>query len=248
MYKPVRPNDIDTRLKSITGTKAPHFFIHAKGKDSGRVQKINGSVVNQLEEIVPNKKLVFTAKNIGAFRFQYMLSEYRASVIDDPAITSLYDEVEKQYRYSISFYDDEANYAYIRDSILKKFGESGYKLSEVCDILVKYLFCNKQSKRKNVFWMCFGDIVYENLKHNLPDGSVQCIRCGERFIPSVKQQRLCHKCSTYQPQVKKKVLCADCGSEFEVDARNMKKIRCDPCQKEYRKKWDRERKRRKTAV
>lgn len=37
--------------------------------------------------------------------------------------------------------------------------------------------------------------------------------------------------------------CIDCDEWFEVDARNMKKERCDMCQKEYRKIYDRQRKR-----
>ena len=41
----------------------------------------------------------------------------------------------------------------------------------------------------------------------------------------------------------KLLICTDCGKEFSVDSRNMTKCRCDECQREYRKAWDRERKR-----
>ena len=244
LYKPTRPDDLNARLTSITSTKPPHFFIHAKGRDSRRVQKINGSIINQLDGIIPDKRLSFTAKNIGAFRFRFMLSDYYAHVQSESTITGLYDTVEKEYRFSVNLYDDETNYAYIRDSIIERFRQTGFHEKQICDVLVKYLFCDKQSKRKSVFWMCFGHIVFDNLKHNLPVGSVQCIRCGERFVPSAPQQKLCHRCSTYHPKVKKSVTCADCGNLFEVDARNMKKVRCDSCQKKRDREKTRERVRR----
>lgn len=247
LYKPERPADLDARLKSITSSKVPHFFIHAKNKSVGRVQKLNDSVVNRLETIVPNRRMSFTAKNVGAFRYQYMLSDMRARVRTDPAVIELYDQIEKEYRFAVSFYDNESNYAYIRDTVTERFNATGYTRGAVCDMLVRHLFCEKQSKRKNIFWMCFGDIVLENLRRNLPNGSTQCVRCGERFVPNAPQQKLCLNCSTYHRKGKKTVLCADCGSSFEIDARNMTKVRCDKCQKDYRRAWDRERKRRAAA-
>ena len=237
LYKPTRPDHINSRLSRITGMKAPHFFVYAKNKSSHQVQKINSSVVNQLDKIVPNKRMSFSAKNIGAFHYQYMLSEpnKKVSVLQD--VIDLYNEVEKQYRYSISFYDDSANFSYVRDGIIDRFEALGHSMNDICDTLVKYLFHMKQSKRKNVFWMCFGDIVLDNLKKNVPSGSIQCQKCGERFVPAFMQQKTCDKCSSYHCVGSKTLQCVDCGRTFEVDARNMKKIRCDKCQKEYRRKY-----------
>ena len=241
LYKPERPADLDARLKSVTSSKAPHFFVHAKNKSAGRVQKLNDSVVNQLETIVPDRRMSFTAKNIGAFRYQYLLSDMGKRIKVDPAIVELYDEIEKEYRFSVSFYDNESNYAYIRDLVIARFDEAGYERNDICDMLVRYLFCDKQSKRKNIFWMCFGEMVLDNLRRNLPEGSKQCERCGERFIPSAPQQKLCTNCSTYQRKGKKVVSCVDCGELFEIDARNMKKVRCDSCQAERTRAMTRER-------
>ncbi len=160
----------------------------------------------------------------------------------------LYDDVEKQYRYSISFYDDDTNYSYVRDSILHKFEELDCSLKDVCDMLVKYLFHTKQSKRKNVFWMCFGDMVYENLQRNIPAGSIQCKKCGERFIPVTPQQRVCSKCSAYKPIAKRIIRCVDCGIEFEVASSVKNKKRCDSCQAEKTKRYEREKKRKQRSV
>lgn len=241
LYKPTRPDHINSRLSRITGMKAPHFFVYAKNKSSHQVQKINSSVVNQLDKIVPNKRMSFSAKNIGAFHYQYMLSEpnKKVSILQD--VIDLYNEVEKQYRYSISFHDDSANFSYVRDGIIDRFEALGHSMNDICDTLVKYLFHMKQSKRKNVFWMCFGDIVLENLKKNVPSGSIQCQKCGERFIPTVPQQKTCDNCSTYHCVGKKTLYCVDCGKPFEVDARNMTKVRCSECQYDQDKKKKAER-------
>ena len=236
LYKPTRPDRINAKLSQITGMKAPHFFIYAKGKTAHQVQKKNASVVNRLDKIVPNKRMSFAAKNIGVFHYQNMLSKPKKNVVIKQEVIDLYNEVEKQYRYSINFYDDSVNYSYIRDSILERFNELKTDRVECCDILVKYLFHMRQSKRKNIFWMCFGDIVLSNLQKNLPAGSIQCRRCGERFVPEVARQKLCSKCSTYQPIRKKTIQCIDCGQFFEVDGIVKNKKRCDACQDIWDKK------------
>lgn len=237
LYKPTRPDHINAKLSQITGMKAPHFFIYAKGKSAHQVQKKNASVVNRLDKIVPNKRMSFAAKNIGVFHYQNMLSKPKKNVVIKQEVIDLYNEVEKQYRYSINFYDDSVNYSYIRDSILERFNELKTDRVECCDILVKYLFHMRQSKRKNIFWMCFGDIVLSNLQKNLPAGSIQCKKCGERFVPENWNQKLCSKCSAYQPISKKTIRCIDCGKEFEVDGVVKNKKRCDSCQTKYRRMY-----------
>ncbi len=248
LYKPTRPEHINAKLSQITGMKAPHFFVYAKNKSSHQVQKTNGSVVNQLDKIVPNKRMSFSAKNIGAFKYQYLLSNMSKKVHVSQEVIDLYNEVEKQYRYSISFYDDSANFSYVRDNILSRFDSLGMNRIDVCDTLVKYLFHMKQSKRKNVFWMCFGDVVLDNLKLNVPSGSIQCRKCGERFIPSSPQQKICSSCSSYQPVLSRKVKCVDCGKEFEVPGSVRNKKRCDECQKKKSQEYEREKKRKQRSV
>lgn len=237
LFKPTRPDDVNARLARITSMKAPHFFVYAKKKDGGRVQRLNDSAVNRLEAIVPNKRMSFSARNIGVFRYQYLLSNpsLKVSMLQD--VVDLYNEIEKQYRYAISFYDDMTNLAYVRDMILERFAALEHDMSDICDVLVKYLFHTKQSKRKNVFWMCFGDMVLTNLRNNLPDGSIQCKKCGERFVPVTAQQKLCNNCAVYHPIVKKTIRCIDCGKDFEVDGIVKNKKRCDDCQAEYRRAY-----------
>lgn len=82
--------------------------------------------------------------------------------------------------------------------------------------------------------------TYLNWKNN--GGYDRCEQCGRLFRKN-RNRKYCYECSKYQPTGDKMVVCVGCGKEFSVDSRNMIKCRCDDCQVEYRKKWDRERKR-----
>ena len=248
LYKPTRPQELDQRLRSITSRKLPHFFLYAKGKTPKQVQSCNDSVVNRLEAAIPNKRMSFTAKNIGVFHHHYLLSDPKREVQIDPGVIALYDEVEKQYRYSMSYYEDETNYSYLRDGMILRFARLGYSEEYVCDMLVKYLFQEHQSTRKAVFWMCFGEIVLRNLQRNLPPGSIQCRKCGERFKPSAPNQKLCDECAHYQPVGRKTLVCCDCGRRFEVAGIVKNKKRCDECQRAHIRAYEREKKRRQRAA
>ena len=45
-----------------------------------------------------------------------------------------------------------------------------------------------------------------------------------------KKCKYCKNCGKYEKINTKNVVCCDCGDEFQIDARNMKKIRCNKCQ------------------
>lgn len=247
-YMPERPPEVDARISALIKVKTPHFFVYAKDKEPGRVEPITDSVVNRLENLIPDKRMTFTAQNIGRLRYKNMLSEKRGKAVHvDQRVVDLYDEIAKQYRFQITIYEDEENYGYIRTSTLEKFGELDISIDDICDMLVTHLFRDKVNKRKGLFWLCFGDIVLRNLQRNIPEGSLQCRKCGNRFVPKSPNQKICNDCSEYKPIGMRRKICCDCGEPFMVDSRAAKKIRCDACQKEYRKQWDCERKRRKVA-
>lgn len=71
---------------------------------------------------------------------------------------------------------------------------------------------------------------------------IRCQKCGTLVKNYRNTNKYCKTCGQYQTIETKTVICVDCGKEFSVDARNMKKIRCDRCQSIYRKEWDRIRK------
>lgn len=88
-----------------------------------------------------------------------------------------------------------------------------------------------------------GELAYAYLKYTGKGKIVRCSKCGKLIKRSQKFGDMCKGCQDSLADVKIK-WCIDCGKEFCVDIRNMTKCRCDECQHEYRKEWDRERKKR----
>lgn len=102
---------------------------------------------------------------------------------------------------------------------------------------------------ENVLYITdFRELGYEYWLYK-GDSLIRCSDCGILIRNNKQKNRkyctVCAAKSRYEPIENKTIECIDCKSGFVVDARNMTKTRCDACQKEYRKKWDRDRKRRK---
>lgn len=66
--------------------------------------------------------------------------------------------------------------------------------------------------------------------------------CGNVFYKRANNQIHCSDCQGYEKIDVKTLTCCDCGKEFEVDGIVKNKKRCDKCQKEYVKLYDRQRK------
>ena len=69
-----------------------------------------------------------------------------------------------------------------------------------------------------------------------------CGNCGNIFCKTSNNQIYCKDCQGYIKQGTKTLICVDCGKEFDVDSMVNHKTRCDYCQKEHIKAYDRKRK------
>lgn len=236
-------------ISQYTKKKVPAFFQYAKDKPITSCEPKNQSVVNMLEDIIENKRMCFTAQDIGKFDYRDMMADKNQYV--DPAVVERFIEMDgSSYRQiSASCNDGDVDYGYLKYSILAEMAILGGSVEKACDMLIKYLFTKKTVAHKSTFWLCFGDIVLENLKKNVSADLVQCARCGRRMRKRAPNQKLCDKCASHEPIGVRKGICLDCGKEFYVGARNKTKVRCDDCQKEYRRWYKAEnmRKHRKTA-
>lgn len=72
---------------------------------------------------------------------------------------------------------------------------------------------------------------------------MRCPRCGKLIRSKYK---LCNDCKDKPPMRYK--TCIDCGLDFLVPVNAAKKCRCNACQKEYRKKYQRELMRKRKAI
>ena len=70
-----------------------------------------------------------------------------------------------------------------------------------------------------------------------------CKYCGRLFRQNKQNNMMyCYKHRGYQKKELRFGICIDCGRDFSVAANNQRKVRCDCCQKEYIKEYDRHRK------
>jgi hypothetical protein len=198
LYMPTRPEHVNETISKYIKAKVPHFFIYAKDKD--KVEDLNNSVVNMLETIIPNKRINFV-KVAGKLNYRMLMKNVR--VKSDEEIINTYEKLDKNKKWMSKRKDNnethEILYVYkiIREEILKINNDLDY----VVDVLVKYLY-QKKSSRKDTLWKSFGDVLYANLCINL-NNTKQCECCGIR-IEDYNTKKYCDECAKniWKEQVK----------------------------------------------
>jgi len=195
LYKPERPDDKHKLISGYTKSKTPHFFIYAKDKEKDKVEKINNSVVNKLEKIIPNPNINYNALNLGKFNYKMLMNNKKIEQNDE--IIKKYTELDLKNHFMITkVSNDEAGnsvylYKEIRNEILKINSDVNY----VVDVLVEYLYIHKKANYKTTLWECFGDVIIENLNKNIAENSMLCEVCGERIEQTINNQtKYCNEC------------------------------------------------------
>lgn len=238
LYKPVRPPDIDKKLRDIVRGKLPYFFMFAKDKKEGQVEPRNNSCVNRLHDIIQVHKLNFNKKELGTFDYR-MLMRDKDFMIDDSCDTVIkrYYKLASSVNFRLSSDGESNNYDYLFSDIRNELLKIEPDIYRLTDILVVQLFKKKKAVHKIVFWNCFGETVLENLRANISPNYIMCERCGKRVPRITYNQKYCSECALIPPPLlgTKTMVCCDCGKEFEVDSKNNRSTRCPSCYKEYRR-------------
>ena len=196
LYMPNWADSAVERMNAATSGKVPHFFVYAKGKTVKQVEPANRSVVNRLARIIKAPNLRFETKTLGKFDYHMLMHDKNAEIREtDLPIIQTFAEISKNCGYRLV--EDDANknnhnYVYRQtwDSLLA-IDEDIY---HVVDILILQMFGIQNTKRKSMFWGCFGDIVLENLRQNIESGTILCARCGKRIKPMSHRQLMCDSC------------------------------------------------------
>lgn len=196
LYKPIIPIEVNKMLAEYTKLKVPHFFIYAKDKNKNNVEPINNSVVNRLDRIIPNPKINFNKINLGNFDYK-MLKHDKDDTPIDQNIINKYTELDLKKRFidisSLSENNPTTDlylYTDIKNKILEVNNDKYY----VVDVLIEFLYKEKKSDWKTTLWVCFGDIIIENLKNNIQVKRKYCESCGELIIQSSNRKKYCKKC------------------------------------------------------
>lgn len=196
LWLPKPPKDIDAIIKKYTKAKVPNFFIYAKDKELSQCESSNNSAMNRISQRIPNPRVKYS-KSIGKFDYQVLMNHEADFTIRYSPILELYD-YWLTHRHSFcdvnESIDDEDLWIYkkIKDEFLE-LGEIDY----VVNSLVAYCYTKKINSNKKLLWSCFGDIIINNIKKNLPvleeEKGIICPVCGKRFKIKIHNQTCCCK-------------------------------------------------------
>ncbi|MEK3855955.1 hypothetical protein [Cytobacillus sp. FSL H8-0458] len=214
LFRLTRPEHIEVLIKKYINSKMPHFFKFNKKKNKNkngtkkkmRVEESNGSTVNKLEKIIPNKRITF--KEVAGGSFDYKLLMKSKSVELDMAIIQRYKELDQNKKELLNAHNEDVQnkkgklyvYKLIRDELLEVNSDEYY----VTDVLIEHLYNNKKSRFKDSLWESFGEIIEENLEMNLNE-ALHCTGCNSKFRKIKQRQVRCEDCQIKRNREKSKL-------------------------------------------
>lgn len=242
LYQPERPDDEDKEIKKLTKKNLPHFFKYAKDKKDSQVVKINNSFVNKLDKIIPNPRI--NCRKLGLDKIDYTL------LMDNPDIDCNVAFTDKG-----KIIKEETDPFIVKYCELNKVHHFILENAMKVDNTFSAEVLSKSQIRHDMKYKC----AYDEVKNELSQYGYNDVEIADilvKFLYGIRESKhkavlwLCYGdiiLSNLEKNVRKQtkdIQCIDCGEWLEVNIKDTKACRCDECQKEYRKKWDRERKRR----
>lgn len=207
--------------------------------------------------IKPNKKLFRKANHLEDINYLLLLKDMK-DLGSNEEVNKLFDKHNRHYGFNLRVDADDKrknNISEICKQIKRDLLEIEPDEDKIICSLVKMLYERKSSRIKKLFWMTYGEQVYQSLQLNI-DKIPQnyCKICGKRTNDNLVNGECseCHKKKIEEAKKKarrkknkneaiplKTVKCIDCGKEFEVSIRS-RVIRCEDCRKKKQLEWQRE--------
>lgn len=220
LYKPERPEDIHIKITSFIKGNVPHFFTYAKDKELYQVEELNESFVNKLDSVIKNPRINCKSLGLGKIDYTLLMSNPDTSfhwslnkngtlnIVETNPVIVKYAELSKKHYFDIDMEvtskispelltNSKLKHKLMFDKLIKDYKQElsqfGYSDKEIVDILVKYLYHIRNSKHKSLLWICYGDIIYQNLSRQikLRTKEIQCVDCGEWIKVDVKDNESC---------------------------------------------------------
>lgn len=199
LYTPKRPPEIQKIISSYTKARVPNFFQYAKDKRGepqtkkekkanlpSQVEPPNNSTMNRIAAKIPDPKLIFS-KSISKFDYRMLMNlDCDFSISADSQVVKSYDYWNiRQDLFNGEDLNQKDQDLYKYKQIRKKIIEESQKdLDYIVNTLVAVLYTSRRSSAKKTLWVCFGDVILENLKRNLEGKGKVCQICGRRFMPN----------------------------------------------------------------
>lgn len=202
LYKSVPPKNIKEIISKYVNKKLPAFFVYAKDKKEDQVEPVNDCIVNRIKALYPeeNFKLTFADKK----RFDYRILMNNPDINVDENVLRTYSEAVATVKLKVG--KEETCNAPVINDIIVKMQQFDYAQYEICDMLIKDMFKDhvvfKNDRRKEFFFIIYGDIIYENIIANKPKYGYACVDCGAE-IKRVNGKCRCAEC---QAQYRRKYI------------------------------------------
>lgn len=240
LYKPKRPKHLKKKLNAFTNNKVPHFFVYAKDKQKSQVESRNKSFVNKLDYKIKNRRINTRTTKLGSIDYKLLMNntDIECNIVTydngrineemtDPMIIK-YFELNNKYHFKVNNVEnvDIPRDGQLNNSQLKEILFFKRVGNEIKTELSKFGYTDSE----------IVDILVKVLYHIKPSShkSVLWFAYGEYIVKNLKK----NGCKSGA----KVVQCVDCGEWFEIN-KSERRIRCNKCSIEERRRIEREKKR-----
>lgn len=209
------PPNIKDEWNTYDKQKLPYFFTYAKSKSENKVISKNKSTVNRLADVIINKRLTFKSV-LGKFDWKKLM--WTPHIKDDAYIID--KETDNNIIEMYTYLDQNKRHYIVQEE--DNFDDK----KQYIYILIREELLKIHSDAQKVT-----DVLVRHL-FNVKDSEYKRTlweSFGTEIVDAIRKN------------VHKEIDCVDCGET--VNNPRQRQIRCDGCQKEYRKNQEKERKR-----
>lgn len=196
LYKPVRPAEMHTKIRSFTQKKLPHFFVYAKDKEEWQVEPCGDSFVDKLDKMIPDVRIDLRRSGIGKIDSTILMANPTIDI--DEAVIDKYKSLNRHYRYKINQKNEyESKMRYISKYIKEELSKFNYSEEDLADMLTAYFYSQENCTSKDVLWFSYGKYLLKNLKEHLSlrnPRTVQCVDCKDWFYAYSNNIERCPHC------------------------------------------------------
>ena len=231
LFKPTRPQEVNSIISSYTRNKVPYFFIYAKDKEERCVEPTNQSMMNRIgKEIKDNKNMFFPINKLNKIDYHLFLKD-KLDVYENEELNQCFNRWNRKYGNNLNIDEsntDKNNIVAISNQVKEDLHRIEADDNKILNSLVCFLYKRPSERKKKLFWYMYGKDLYENLKTNLIDIPF-CYKCGKRTDESMVHNK-CFSCRQKETKEKgfKLIKCIDCGKEIKISPRS-RTVRCDDC-------------------
>lgn len=212
--------------------------MFSKDKRKSQTEKCGQGVIDRITKTIKDKRIILSnIKNLDNIDYRYMLSNFNQDAINKK-INKLFNHHNRYYGYNIRYDDkdkDNNNINYICQMVKQELAEIEPDENKVVDSLITMMYKKPSTRKKNLLWILYGEIICNNLEKNLGESNI-CIECGNRvnYPLTLGKCNICRPDAVNNKTEEKEIICCDCHKKIIVPSYS-RKLRCDDCAAERRK-------------